>query len=97
MSPSFDLAQGIRKKAVRPEALEGTNGSLSLRLRLRPSLRPRRAYGPEGGASAPEGEPLAWRGQALSNHERTYDTVDTVSKGEGILYENILQNRRLLY
>ena len=94
VSPSFDLAQGIRKKAVRPEALEGTNGSLSLLLRLRPSLRPRRAYGPEGGASAPEGEPLARRGQALSNHERTYDTV---SKGKGILYENILQNRRLLY
>ena len=83
MSPSFDLTQGIRKKAVRPEALEGTNGSLSLRLRLRPR-----------GASAPEGEPLARRGQALSDHERTYDTV---SKGEGILYENILQNRRLLY
>ena len=38
---------------------EGEGGR---RLRLRPSLRPRRAYGPVGGASAPEGEPLARRG-----------------------------------
>jgi hypothetical protein len=77
MSPSFDFAQDIREKPfARPgpgragEALEGTNGSLSLRLRLRPSLWLVRAYGSERGASAPEGEPLARRGQALSKHRK---------------------------
>jgi hypothetical protein len=56
---------------VHPEALEWTNGLLSLRLRLRPSLRLVRAYGSERGASAPEGEPLARRGQACRTMNET--------------------------
>jgi len=62
LSPSFDLAQDIQKKTVRParagSSLGGSrrvNGSLSLRLRLRPSLRlGERGFCPGGRASGSE-------------------------------------------
>jgi hypothetical protein len=59
---------GVKTRKTMDDGKEKLIAEFGLRLRRRPSLRPRRAYGPEGGASAPEGEPSG--SERLRNEER---------------------------